>query len=444
MLVLPPELLLELVLEHLDGGDLPGPDRDTIKSLTLTCSQLRPVTQPILFSTIRIGETAKRDDLRVSEIQSLFQSRPESAQWIRRLYISIYNSQATPGNMWGTDMEALAKNLETIFLNMTCLQEVHIGNTHITSAMHAHLWTLARGPLRELRLWEIEVDDILGGPPSAASELAIEVFGVDLPSWRLYAPITEMIHSSRLRRLQFSSTALPAVFGRCNIKGRTTPTAVFSELQYLELPSPYYNADTGEFLSFLACCPEVRTLIISPSVALPSSFSASISTAATSKLLPLLSEYEGPLELCRVLCPGRPLRAVKLPEDHRHPPLTQADMAALAAGSVSLQAFEFSARTLEERTFCDLADFFPALKGLSITFNIVPSYTLKLAGVNESSWDKVKSAAERRLLTQIHAAEPSLKFVHFLGENYWECSGGLWSLSNGYSAGFNVFPSSSL
>ncbi|KAG9021197.1 hypothetical protein FS837_007489, partial [Tulasnella sp. UAMH 9824] len=372
MLVLPLELL-ELVVGHLHPADFPGPDRDTIKSLTLTCSRLRPITQPILLSTVRIGETPKHDDLRVAEIHSLFQSRPESAQWIRRLYINIYNSQPIQGNMWGTDMEALANNLETIFLNMTCLREVDIQNTRITSAMHAHLWNLGRGPLREVRLWEVEVDDILGDPPPA-SELAIEVFGVDFPSWKPYAPITGMIHSPRLRRLQFSTTALQSVFRICNINGPTTPTAVFSELRYLELPSPYHNVDTEEFLLFLTCCPEVRTLIIWPSVALPVSFSASISTAAISKLLPSLSEYAGPLELCRVLCPGKPLRAVKLPEDHRHPPLSQADMAALAAGSVPLEALEFSTTALEETTFRYLANFFPALKGLSITFNIRPSY----------------------------------------------------------------------
>ncbi|KAG9022932.1 hypothetical protein FS837_006078, partial [Tulasnella sp. UAMH 9824] len=430
MLVLPPELL-ELVVGHLHPGDFTGPDRDTIKSLTLTCSRLRPIAQPILLSTVGIGDTAKRDHLRVAEIRSLFQSRPESAQWIRRLYINIYNSQRTPRNMRGTDMEALANNLETIFLNMTCLREVEIQNTRITSAMHAHLWNLGRGPLREVRLWDIEVDDILGGPPPA-SELAIEVFRVDFRSWKPYAPINEMIHSPRLRRLQVSTAALQSVFRICNINGFTTPTAVFSELQYLKLPSPYHNVDTEEFLLFLTCCPEVRTLIISPSVALPSSFSASISTAAISNLLPSLSEYAGPLELCRVLCPGKPVRAVKLPEDHRHPPLSQADMAALAAGSVPLEALELSITALEETTFCDLADFFPALKGLSITFGVIPSYaeleleleqfvhrmhylqTLKLPGFHEleGSWSTVESAAELELITKIHAAGPSLNFIH--------------------------------
>ncbi|KAG8905010.1 hypothetical protein FRC01_008514 [Tulasnella sp. 417] len=425
MLVLPPELL-ELVLGHLGKADFPGPERNTIKSLTLTCSILRSIAQPILFSVVRIGDTTKRDDRRVADIRSLFQSRPESAQWIRRLYISIYNSQSKPGNMMRIDMTALARDLEMIFLDMTRLQVVDIRNTRVTSAMHTHLWVLARGSLRELRCQEIEVDDILGIMPPT-TELGIEVFGLDFPSWKPHAPIAKMIHGPRLRRLQFSWTALASVFQTYNLSDRATPTPVLSELQYLELPS-YYSMEIEEYFSFLACCPNLRTLIIPHLYSLPPSVSVPLPSDAISQLFPSLSEYAGPLELCRSLCPGRPIRAIKLPRGRR-PSITREDMAALAQGTVPLEALELVLTDFEETTFSDLVDFFPKLKGLDIRFDRMPSYaelerdlerfmhemhrlqTLNLTGFDELSWNNVDAAAELDLLTKTHAAGPSLKFV---------------------------------
>ncbi|KIO29817.1 hypothetical protein M407DRAFT_242479 [Tulasnella calospora MUT 4182] len=117
-----------------------------------------------------------------------------------------------------------------------------------------------------------------------------------------------------------------------------------------------------------------------------------------------------------------------------------------------------------ETTFSNLADFFPALKGLEISFDVIPSYaelerelerfmprmhrlrTLNLAGFNEGHLDTVESAAELDLVTKIHAVGPSLRFVRLPGGNYWECRDGLWSksLSDEELAKFDVFPSSSL
>ncbi|KAG9018132.1 hypothetical protein FRB90_012153 [Tulasnella sp. 427] len=238
--------------------------------------------------------------------------------------------------------------------------------------MQNHLWSLARRTLVEIQCQDVELDDLPpGNTTQSTSDLQLKIVGIDSTFWKPYAPFMAIILSPQLRELKVSSTALDSVFNACGVvNDRALPTARLSALLRLEA----FLISDELILLFLRCCPNLESLSIHLPPSVPSSLSSTWSNSEEKYLVPALSKYYGPVELAFLLCPGRPIRTIRLPAITRgQAPPSRSDLAILQSGSVPLEALEFRVQNLTETMWTDLADFLPSLKHLTITFDIMPS-----------------------------------------------------------------------
>lgn len=310
---LPNELFLDIVaaLEP-SNPDLSGshairksaPHRTAISNLSLANRSLRAIAQPTLFENAFIRGPISLSLFHAHRIEELLESRPESCRWFRVLHLSPVKGHGTRRDPTvEIQEEELWQVFSRLFVRMTELRRVDWAQITITSAMYRHLYRLPK--LQALHCSGVTISHIpdftgLSTQTLQIRELsfyAVETFGHTLVALLRLAR-GPSLHSLHLLNVK------PRLHQ--NLLG--DPPHSYNRLSSLRIV--LYHAPLDHFLSLVACCPNINTIHLraplrSP-IIVPTLYQVSPDT------LQFLTHYCGPMNLARLLVPGRPVETLSL------------------------------------------------------------------------------------------------------------------------------------
>lgn len=366
---LPPELLVLVVEKLVEGGyrghNLLSHVSFTLKQVCLASHLLRDISQPYLFQSIYLGDTATSpldtkngtDPLQVAaRLENIFLLNPTVKTWVHHLYIRIPNRNEPTDSPVGK----LAVIAERLFLQMERLTRLEIEHMVITPKMHKQIYSLPE--LTEFRCWNVCYLDDPSLTPDA--HLGLHIKHLTINEIHSSSPLTaeiisQLALSPQLLHLHISTTISPFVY-RLVIP----PTnAVFYNLAdfatTIARPS-----DLEALWRFLSACPNLSTLSVTGRAGV-SSWGSGVGPAPPASLVPGLRHLEAPFAIAILFGPHRSLESMSVP-----------DASGQNLTKELLQTMPRTLRRLDlrnilwnsEESLAYLAELFPSLAVLEVFF----------------------------------------------------------------------------
>lgn len=269
--------------------------RQALKALSLTCSSICTIAQPLLFRCITLSTYLSRSQAKIESILNLLNSHPESTRWTKKL--QMFGSPPNKRRRHGEMPNEVA--IAAVFVRMQGLESVRGAYICFTRPMLDHLWQLK---LRSFRVRNCEVansHEDLGEAPSI-TRLSIEGMTSSPPWWRLMLQPT-LLHLT----LSSGSTAHAYTFLRLH------PSHIFSQLHSLSVEGPQ-SEELESFVQLLSSCPALTILDVGQTFHPFDLTPPPLHYTLPETTLPFLSTLCSPLSHAKATVPGRPVTAIKL------------------------------------------------------------------------------------------------------------------------------------